>query len=219
MESFGSGRSLSPLQPTLPYSFCWVDVIDRYAATNRLRRFGLSRGNPVPAIEMGFPTGSTGLSMGIRTFIQGRRAWVRLHEKGGKRHDVPANHNLDGRNYPYHYPKPGQRGRGAHRLRQGMSQRPSHIDSAGGVDCGPTGRLADGKETAYALDQKRCADVAPRALCADQRRTGQIHRVVAHRFIAGAGRGGMNPQILSGPDLSTVRQLGRGGARCSSRHG
>ena len=28
-------------------------------------------------------------------FIQGRRGWVRLYEKGGKRHDVPANHKLD----------------------------------------------------------------------------------------------------------------------------
>jgi integrase len=28
-------------------------------------------------------------------FIQGRRGWVRLHEKGGKRHDVPAHHKLD----------------------------------------------------------------------------------------------------------------------------
>ena len=28
-------------------------------------------------------------------FIQGRCGWVRLHEKGGKRHDVSANHNLD----------------------------------------------------------------------------------------------------------------------------
>jgi site-specific recombinase XerD len=28
-------------------------------------------------------------------FIQGRRRWVRLHEKGGKCHDVPANHKLD----------------------------------------------------------------------------------------------------------------------------
>jgi len=28
-------------------------------------------------------------------FIQGRRGWVRLHEKGGKRHEVPAHHNLD----------------------------------------------------------------------------------------------------------------------------
>jgi integrase len=30
-------------------------------------------------------------------FIQGRRGWVRLQEKGGKRHEVPANHN------PYEY--------------------------------------------------------------------------------------------------------------------
>jgi integrase/recombinase XerD len=28
-------------------------------------------------------------------FVQGRRSWVRLYEKGGKRHDVPAHHNLD----------------------------------------------------------------------------------------------------------------------------
>lgn len=28
-------------------------------------------------------------------YIQGRRGWVRLHEKGGKRHEVPANHKLD----------------------------------------------------------------------------------------------------------------------------
>lgn len=28
-------------------------------------------------------------------YMQGRRLWVRLHEKGGKRHEVPANHHLD----------------------------------------------------------------------------------------------------------------------------
>jgi integrase/recombinase XerD len=28
-------------------------------------------------------------------FVQGRRSWVRLYEKGGKRHEVPAHHNLD----------------------------------------------------------------------------------------------------------------------------
>lgn len=27
--------------------------------------------------------------------MQGRRHWVRLHEKGGKEHDVPCHHNLD----------------------------------------------------------------------------------------------------------------------------
>jgi integrase/recombinase XerD len=27
-------------------------------------------------------------------YVQGRRAWVRLHEKGGKRSEIPAHHNL-----------------------------------------------------------------------------------------------------------------------------
>jgi integrase len=28
-------------------------------------------------------------------FTEGRRAWFRLHEKGGKRHEVPAHHNAE----------------------------------------------------------------------------------------------------------------------------
>ena len=28
-------------------------------------------------------------------YVQGRRTWVRLHEKGGKRHDMPCHHNLE----------------------------------------------------------------------------------------------------------------------------
>ncbi len=28
-------------------------------------------------------------------FVQGRRTWVRLHEKGGKRHEMPCHHNLE----------------------------------------------------------------------------------------------------------------------------
>jgi site-specific recombinase XerD len=28
-------------------------------------------------------------------YTQGRRRWVRLHEKGGKRHEMPCNHNLE----------------------------------------------------------------------------------------------------------------------------
>src|SRR5262249_47793096 len=28
-------------------------------------------------------------------YTQGRRFWVRLHEKGGKRHEMPCHHNLD----------------------------------------------------------------------------------------------------------------------------
>ena len=28
-------------------------------------------------------------------YTQGRRGWVRLHEKGGKRHELPCHHNLE----------------------------------------------------------------------------------------------------------------------------
>jgi len=28
-------------------------------------------------------------------YVQGRRTWARLHEKGGKRHEMPCHHNLD----------------------------------------------------------------------------------------------------------------------------
>src|SRR5215472_6540943 len=36
------------------------------------------------------------LEMNVRDyFVQGRRGWVRLHEKGGKEHDVPCHHNLE----------------------------------------------------------------------------------------------------------------------------
>ena len=32
---------------------------------------------------------------GEDVYIQGRRTWIRLHEKGGKRHEMPCHHNLD----------------------------------------------------------------------------------------------------------------------------
>ena len=47
---------------------------------------------------MVFTFARVGAAVGMKVedyFIQGRRGWVRLHEKGGKHHDVPANHNLD----------------------------------------------------------------------------------------------------------------------------
>ena len=28
-------------------------------------------------------------------YVQGRRTWARLHEKGGKRHEMPCHHNLE----------------------------------------------------------------------------------------------------------------------------
>ncbi|QYE33575.1 tyrosine-type recombinase/integrase (plasmid) [Polymorphobacter sp. PAMC 29334] len=36
------------------------------------------------------------LSMRVEdVYVQNRRLWVRLHEKGGKRHDMPCHHNLE----------------------------------------------------------------------------------------------------------------------------
>src|SRR5205823_12326493 len=36
------------------------------------------------------------LSMKVKDyFTQGRRGWVRLHEKGGKEHEVPCHHTLE----------------------------------------------------------------------------------------------------------------------------
>jgi site-specific recombinase XerC len=63
--------------------------------------------------------------------VQGRRAWVRLHEKGGKRNDIPAHHNLadyleqyiaDDRKGPLFR---GARGRGAARPIRCLSHDPS----------------------------------------------------------------------------------------------
>ena len=39
-----------------------------------------------------------GAAVGMRVgdvYVQGRRTWVRLHEKGGKQHEMPCHHNLD----------------------------------------------------------------------------------------------------------------------------
>jgi integrase/recombinase XerD len=39
---------------------------------------------------------SARLSMRVEDFyVQGRRGWVRLHEKGGKKREMPTHHNLD----------------------------------------------------------------------------------------------------------------------------
>ena len=39
---------------------------------------------------------SAAVSMKVEDFYaEGKRWWLRLHEKGGKRHEVPAHHNAD----------------------------------------------------------------------------------------------------------------------------
>ena len=47
---------------------------------------------------MFFSFARVGAALGMRVddvFVQRRRLWVRLHEKGGKRHEMPCHHNLE----------------------------------------------------------------------------------------------------------------------------
>ena len=47
---------------------------------------------------MGYTFASVSAVVTLRVedyFQQGRRSWLRLHEKGGKRHEVPCHHSLD----------------------------------------------------------------------------------------------------------------------------
>ena len=50
----------------------------------------------IGAMVYTFARVSAVLRMRVRDyFLQGRRGWVRLHEKGGKEHAVPCHHNLE----------------------------------------------------------------------------------------------------------------------------
>lgn len=45
-----------------------------------------------------FTFARVGAAVGMRiedVYVQGRRTWVRLHEKGGKQHEMPCHHSLD----------------------------------------------------------------------------------------------------------------------------
>ena len=47
---------------------------------------------------MDYSFARVGAALGMKVedyYTEGRRAWFRLHEKGGKRHEVPAHHNAE----------------------------------------------------------------------------------------------------------------------------
>lgn len=82
-------------------------------------------------------------------YIQGRRTWVRLHEKGGKLHAMPCHHNLD--EYLHAYIKTAQLTEGKSPLFRTMRGR--------------TGQLTDKPMTqpdAYRMVRRRAATVGIR---------------------------------------------------------
>lgn len=53
---------------------------------------------------MVFSFARIGAALGMRVedaYVQDRRLWVRLHEKGGKRHEMPCHHSLEAYRYAY----------------------------------------------------------------------------------------------------------------------
>jgi integrase/recombinase XerD len=55
-----------------------------------------ARPAPIGLMVYTFARVGAAVSMKVKDyFVQGRRGWVRLHEKGGKEHAMPTHHNLD----------------------------------------------------------------------------------------------------------------------------
>ena len=67
-----------------------LDSIDTSTST------GLRDRALIGVMVYSFARVSTAVSMKVEDFYaEGKRWWLRLHEKGGKRHEVPAHHNAD----------------------------------------------------------------------------------------------------------------------------
>ena len=61
------------------------------------RLIGLRDRALIGLMVYGFARVNAALEMRVEDYyVQGRRSWVRLHEKGGKLHTLPCHHNLDG---------------------------------------------------------------------------------------------------------------------------
>src|SRR6202162_1778611 len=73
-----------------------VKVDEQGAPTDQPDRVGLRDRALIGLMAYSFARVGAVLQMKVGDyFVQGRRRWVRLHEKGGKEHDVPCHHSLD----------------------------------------------------------------------------------------------------------------------------
>ncbi len=69
------------------------DLLDSISTTSVV---GLRDRALIGLMTYTFARVSAATAMNVEDYYpQGRRWWVRLHEKGGKRHEMPAHHNLD----------------------------------------------------------------------------------------------------------------------------
>jgi hypothetical protein len=99
--SFVKGRLIWPCS-TPDFGRCFWHMSNHASASGNfsLQTFGTKTGGgPITLIALTaytFARVSAATAMKVEDyFVQGRRSWVRLYEKGGKRRQVPAHHNLD----------------------------------------------------------------------------------------------------------------------------
>jgi integrase len=82
------------------------ELLDGIKITKTVKRAGVSTEIPditglrdhalIGVMVYTFARVNAVLQMKVRDhFVQGRRGWVRLHEKGGKEHELPCHHNLE----------------------------------------------------------------------------------------------------------------------------
>ena len=68
--------------------------LDQWAATDSL--IGLRDRALIGVLIYSFARVSAALSMRVEDYFpQGKRWWLRLHEKGGKHHEMPVHHTLE----------------------------------------------------------------------------------------------------------------------------
>lgn len=74
-----------------------IETVDKKSdGTEELEVIGLRDRALIGVMVYTFARVNAVLQMKVRDyFVQGRRGWIRLHEKGGKEHEVPCHHTLE----------------------------------------------------------------------------------------------------------------------------
>ena len=87
----------------LAYTSCstasrWLEKLSRMTAPKKKSPTWSACANRALIGVMVYTFARVNVVIGMKVkdyFVQGRRGWVRLHEKGGEEHEVPCHHNLE----------------------------------------------------------------------------------------------------------------------------
>jgi integrase len=164
-------------------------VFSRRNAT-RLKRVGLRNRALIAVMTFAFARIGAFVAMRVEDYFpRGKRWWVRRHEKGGKRHEMPAHHNLDA--YLDAYIE-------AAKIRDGGKAPvfPSAAGRAGALTEKPMNRI-----DAWRMIQRRAADLGARV------------RIGCDRFPAA----GITAYLESGGRLENAQAMAAHESPCTTK--